>query len=144
MLHRWCRPPARGSAVLVAGPPLRGGFSLCEARQPSQCGERCFPTGTKCVADDLPKLLLGNFLDSQLGDDHRIPAAQGASGSFELNVMLPVIARNLLESMRWRASRSATRSRSLILGISIILVDGLPATAFYPRNGAIAQCPSST
>ena len=38
-----------------------------------------------------------------IGNDAAITVA-GASGSFELNVMLPVIARNLLESMRLLAT----------------------------------------
>ena len=48
---------------------------------------------------------------------HRRPSA-GASGSFELNVMMPVIARNLLESIRLLAERLAPACRPLRRGIT--------------------------
>jgi fumarate hydratase class II len=50
------------------------------------------------------------------GNDATIAAA-GAAGNFELNVMLPVIARNLLESIRLLASVSRTFADKCISGI---------------------------
>jgi fumarate hydratase class II len=52
-----------------------------------------------------------------IGNDATIATA-GASGSFELNVMLPVIGRNLLESMRLLANVSRTLADRCIDGIT--------------------------
>ncbi len=52
-----------------------------------------------------------------IGNDATITVA-GASGSFELNVMLPVIGRNLLESMRLLATSSVTLADCCIDGIT--------------------------
>jgi fumarate hydratase class II len=52
-----------------------------------------------------------------IGNDATIATA-GASGSFELNVMLPVIGRNLLESMRLLANASRTLADRCIDGIT--------------------------
>ncbi|OUZ12732.1 aspartate ammonia-lyase [Aeromicrobium sp. PE09-221] len=52
-----------------------------------------------------------------IGNDTTITVA-GASGSFELNVMLPVIGRNLLESMRLLATSSVTLADRCIDGIT--------------------------
>ncbi|MFD1860743.1 class II fumarate hydratase [Aeromicrobium camelliae] len=52
-----------------------------------------------------------------IGNDATIAFA-GASGSFELNVMLPVIGRNLLESMRLLANASVTLADRCIDGIT--------------------------
>ena len=47
-----------------------------------------------------------------IGNDAAVTVA-GASGSFELNVMMPVIARNLLESIRLLATSSRAARRAL-------------------------------
>ncbi len=47
-----------------------------------------------------------------MGNDTAI-AFSGAAGNLELNVMLPVIARNLLESIRLLSNISPTARRSL-------------------------------
>lgn len=52
-----------------------------------------------------------------MGNDATIAIA-GASGSFELNVMLPVIGRNLLESIRLLANTSTTLADRCIDGIT--------------------------
>ncbi|MCD9153707.1 class II fumarate hydratase [Aeromicrobium duanguangcaii] len=52
-----------------------------------------------------------------IGNDAAIAFA-GASGSFELNVMLPVIGRNILESMRLLASASTTLADRCVDGIT--------------------------
>ena len=51
-----------------------------------------------------------------LGND-TVVAVSGAAGNFELNVMMPVIARNLLESMRLLASVSRAFADKCIAGI---------------------------
>jgi len=52
-----------------------------------------------------------------IGNDATITVA-GASGTFELNVMLPVIARNLLESIRLLANASTVLADRAITGIT--------------------------
>ncbi len=52
-----------------------------------------------------------------VGNDHTIAVA-GASGSFELNVMLPVIARNLLESIRLLSEVSHLLADRCVAGIT--------------------------
>ena len=51
-----------------------------------------------------------------VGNDVTVATA-GASGNFELNVMLPVIARNLLESIRLLATSSAVLAERCVDGI---------------------------
>jgi fumarate hydratase, class II len=52
-----------------------------------------------------------------IGNDAAITVA-GASGAFELNVMLPVLARNLLESIRLLSTSSRLLADSCISGIT--------------------------
>jgi fumarate hydratase class II len=52
-----------------------------------------------------------------IGNDAAIAVA-GASGSFELNVMMPVMARNLLESVRLLSSSSELLADRCIDGIT--------------------------
>ncbi len=52
-----------------------------------------------------------------LGNDAAVTAA-GASGSFELNVAMPVIARNLLESVRLLSSSSVLLAERCVDGIT--------------------------
>ena len=51
-----------------------------------------------------------------IGNDAAVAFA-GAAGNFELNVMLPVMGRNLLESIRLLASVSRVLARRCIAGI---------------------------
>ena len=52
-----------------------------------------------------------------IGNDATVTAA-GASGSFELNVMMPVLARNLLESVRLLSTSSRLLADRCIAGIT--------------------------
>jgi fumarate hydratase class II len=52
-----------------------------------------------------------------VGNDAAVAFA-GAAGSFELNVMLPVIGRNLLESVRLLASASRLLADRCVVGIT--------------------------
>ncbi len=52
-----------------------------------------------------------------LGNDLTVTTA-GASGTFELNVMLPVMARNLLESIRLLATSSRVLADRCVVGIT--------------------------
>ena len=52
-----------------------------------------------------------------IGNDATVTVA-GASGSFELNVMMPVMARNLLESIRLLATSSVLLADRCIAGIT--------------------------
>ena len=63
-----------------------------------------------------------------IGNDAAITFA-GASGSFELNVMLPVIARNLLESIRAAHQRLPAAGRRA-------------STASPPTSSGCARTPS--
>jgi fumarate hydratase class II len=52
-----------------------------------------------------------------VGNDATVAWA-GASGSFELNVMMPVMARNLLESVRLLSTSSTLLARRCVDGIT--------------------------
>ncbi len=52
-----------------------------------------------------------------IGNDTAVTVA-GASGSFELNVMMPVLARNLLESVRLLATSSRVLADRCVAGIT--------------------------
>ncbi|WP_183094758.1 class II fumarate hydratase [Nocardioides stalactiti] len=52
-----------------------------------------------------------------IGNDAAVVAA-GASGSFELNVAMPVLARNLLESIRLLSTSTTTLARRCIDGVT--------------------------
>ena len=67
------------------------------------------------------RLFLGPWADQILTfadpDREAVKAFGGAAGNFELNVMLPVIARNLLESIRLLASVSRALADKCVAGI---------------------------
>jgi fumarate hydratase class II len=86
-----------------------------------------------------------------MGNDLTITVA-GQSGNFQLNVMLPVIARNLLESIALLANVSRALADSAIQGFSVnpgrlqealdknpILVTALNAVIGYENGAAIAK-----
>jgi fumarate hydratase class II len=86
-----------------------------------------------------------------MGNDTVI-ALSGQSGAFELNVMLPVAAHNLLQSLRLMAAAAELLHRKCIAGISanrdrcaanieqsLALVTGLVPHIGYDRAAAIAQ-----
>jgi fumarate hydratase class II len=86
-----------------------------------------------------------------IGNDATITVA-GQSGNFQLNVMLPVVAHNLLESIRILASASRVLADSAIAGFSVqaarlghalgrnpILVTALNPVIGYEAGAAIAK-----
>ena len=86
-----------------------------------------------------------------IGNDATITVA-GQSGNFQLNVMLPVIAHNLLESIRILASASRALGDSAIAGFTVqserlqdalarnpILVTALNPVIGYEKGAAIAK-----
>jgi fumarate hydratase, class II len=86
-----------------------------------------------------------------IGNDVTITVA-GQSGNFQLNVMLPVIARNLLESIHLLASVSRALADSAIRGFTVnqarlaealdrnpILVTALNPVIGYEKGAAIAK-----
>ena len=85
----------------------------------------------------------------QVIGNHATVTAAGASGSFELNVAKPVIAYNVLQSIRLMAEAAELFATRLISGISVnrrqvernVASAILPATALNPVLGydAVAQ-----
>jgi len=86
-----------------------------------------------------------------IGNDAAITVA-GQSGNFQLNVMLPVIAHNLLESLRILASAVRALADSAIAGFTVqearlrdalernpILVTALNPVIGYEKGAAIAK-----
>ena len=86
-----------------------------------------------------------------MGNDLAITVA-GQSGNFQLNVMLPVIARNLLESLELLANASRALADTAIKGFSVnlerlgealgknpILITALNAVIGYEKGAAIAK-----
>jgi len=86
-----------------------------------------------------------------IGNDAAITVA-GQSGNFQLNVMLPVIARNLLESIRLLANISRALADRAIAGFKVnparlaealernpILVTALNPVIGYEKGAAIAK-----
>jgi fumarate hydratase class II len=86
-----------------------------------------------------------------IGNDTTITLA-GQSGNFQLNVMLPVIAHNLLESIRLLANVSRALADSAIAGFQVnatriaealdrnpILVTALNPVIGYEKGAAIAK-----
>ena len=91
------------------------------------------------------------YLEQSLGSDATITVA-GQSGSFQLNVMLPVIAWNLLESIRLLANVSRALADGAIAGFTVndarlsealernpILVTALNPVIGYEKGAAIAK-----
>jgi fumarate hydratase class II len=86
-----------------------------------------------------------------IGNDTTVAVA-GQSGSFQLNVMLPVIAHNLLQSIELLANASRTLARSAIAGFAVntrqiaavldrnpMLVTALAPVIGYDQATAIAK-----
>ena len=86
-----------------------------------------------------------------IGNDTTITLA-GQSGNFQLNVMLPVIAHNLLESIRLLANVARALADSAIAGFQVngariaealdrnpILVTALNPVIGYEKGAAIAK-----
>jgi fumarate hydratase class II len=86
-----------------------------------------------------------------IGNDVTVTVA-GQSGNFQLNVMQPVIAYNLLQSIELLASASRTLARSAIAGFTVhgrhiaaaldrnpMLVTALNPVIGYEKGAAIAK-----
>jgi fumarate hydratase class II len=86
-----------------------------------------------------------------IGNDATVAIA-GQSGNFQLNVMLPVIAYNLLQSIELLANASRTLARSAVAGFSVntrqvaaaldrnpMLVTALTPVIGYEKGAAIAK-----
>ena len=86
-----------------------------------------------------------------IGNDSTITIA-GQSGNFQLNVMLPVIAHNLLESVRLLANAARAMADAAVAGFSVnrprlddaldrnpILVTALNSVIGYDKGAAIAK-----
>ena len=73
-----------------------------------------------------------------IGNDAAV-AFGGAAGNFELNVMLPVIARNLLESIRLLASVSRAFADKCIVGIEANVEQCRRYAESSPSIGTVAQ-----
>jgi fumarate hydratase class II len=86
-----------------------------------------------------------------IGNDATVVVA-GQSGSFQLNVMLPVLAHNLLQSLQLLANASRTLARSAIAGFTVnahqiaaaldrnpMLVTALAPVIGYDLAAAIAK-----
>jgi fumarate hydratase, class II len=86
-----------------------------------------------------------------IGNDATITVA-GQSGNFQLNVMLPVVAHNLLESIRILASAARVLADSAIAGFTVqqgrlkdalernpILVTALNPVIGYEKGAAVAK-----
>ncbi|HRC40537.1 class II fumarate hydratase [Nostocoides sp.] len=87
---------------------------LAEIRLPSlQPGSSIMPGKVNPV---LPEA--GLQVCAQVIGNDAVIAWAGAAGNFELNVMMPVLARNLLESIQLLAAISALLARRCIPGIS--------------------------
>ena len=115
---RWMGSGPRAGLGEIALPDLQPGSSimpgkvnpvLCEATDPWSCAQ-------------------------VIGNDAAVTFS-GAAGSFELNVMLPVMARNVLESIRLLAAASAGCFADRC-------VDGITANVEHRARTLAESCPS--
>ncbi len=97
---RWMGSGPRAGLSEIALPDLQPGSSIMPGKV-----NPVLPEATLMVCAQV------------IGNDQTITVA-GASGAFELNVMLPVIARNLLESIRLLANASRLLADRCIDGIT--------------------------
>ena len=97
---RWMGSGPRTGLAEIALPDLQPGSSIMPGK----------------VNPVLPEATL-RVCAQVIGNDTAVTYA-GASGSFELNVMLPVIARNVLESLRLLANASRVLADRCIDGIT--------------------------
>src|SRR5688572_31850045 len=87
---------------------------LAEIRLPDlQPGSSIMPGKVNPVLPEATLMVCAQVI----GNDTAITVA-GASGSFELNVAMPVIARNLLESIRLLSTSSRVLAERCINGIT--------------------------
>ena len=89
---------------------------------------------------------------AQVMGNHTTITIAGQSGNFQLNVMLPIIAHNILESLRLLSSASITLADKAIAGFTVrtdriaqaldrnpILVTALNPIIGYEKAAAIAK-----
>jgi len=107
---RWMGSGPRAGLSEIALPDLQPGSSIMPGKV-----NPVLPEATLMVCAQV------------IGNDAAITVA-GASGNFELNVMLPVIARNVLESLRLLANASRLLAERC--------VDGITANAYRCREYA--------
>ncbi|MCW2831014.1 MAG: aspA [Aeromicrobium sp.] len=121
---RWMGSGPRTGLGEIALPDLQPGSSIMPGKV-----NPVLPEATLMVAAQV------------IGNDATIATA-GASGSFELNVMLPVIGRNILESMRLLGNASRVLADRCIDGITaneercLELAESSPSVV-TPLNGFI-------
>ncbi|MEU9707038.1 MULTISPECIES: class II fumarate hydratase [unclassified Streptomyces] len=97
---RWMASGPRTGLAEIALPDLQPGSSIMPGK----------------VNPVIPEAVL--MVAAQVTGNDATVAAAGAAGNFELNVMLPVIAKNLLESVRLLANASRLLADRTIDGIT--------------------------
>ncbi len=97
---RWMGSGPRTGLAEIALPDLQPGSSIMPGKV-----NPVLPEATLMVCAQV------------IGNDQTMTVA-GASGSFELNVMLPVMARNLLESIRLLGNAARTLADRCVTGIT--------------------------
>ena len=97
---RWMGSGPRTGLAEIALPDLQPGSSIMPGK----------------VNPVLPEATL--MVCAQVIGNDQTMAVAGASGAFELNVMLPVMARNLLESIRLLANASRALADRCVSGIT--------------------------
>ncbi len=131
---RWMNSGPLAGLAEIALPPLQPGSSIMPGKV-----NPVIPEATAMVAAQV------------IGNDAAITLA-GQSGNFQLNVMLPLIAYNLLESMRLLANVARLLADRAIAGFSVnrarlaealernpILVTALNPLIGYEQGAAIAK-----
>ncbi len=131
---RWMNSGPLAGLAEIALPALQPGSSIMPGKV-----NPVIPEATTMVAAQV------------IGNDAAITVA-GQSGNFQLNVMLPVIADNLLESIRLLASVTRALADSAIAGFKVntariaealernpILVTALNPVIGYEKGAAIAK-----
>ena len=121
---------------------------IAEIRLPAlQPGSSIMPAKVNPV---IPEMVM-QVAAQVIGNDAAITWA-GANGNFELNVMMPVIARNLLESIRLLANASALLAAKCVDGIeadadrarrllerNVIVVTALNPHIGYDEGASVAK-----
>jgi len=131
---RWMNSGPLGGLGEIALPALQPGSSI-------------MPGKVNPVAPESAAMVAAQVI----GNDLTVTVA-GQSGSFQLNVMLPVIAYNLLQSMELLASAARLLARSAIAGFTVntrqiaatldrnpMLVTALSPVIGYDKAAAIAK-----
>ena len=131
---RWMNSGPLAGLAEIALPALQPGSSIMPGKV-----NPVIPEATTMVAAQV------------IGNDATITVA-GQSGNFQLNVMLPVIAHNLLQSIRLLASAARLLADSAIAGFKVnsarlaealernpILVTALNPVIGYEKGAAIAK-----